>query len=353
MQILQRNSNTINIATFWENNQLKKYNFSPPYQRPDNVWTEEKKSFLIDSIMKNFPIPPIFLHQHIDDETGKTIYDVIDGKQRLNAIVDFIENRINLPEDFNGDNFGDSLLNGLKFSDLENPTLKNWKSNFWKYELSIEYVDTDQIDIVNNIFDRLNRNGEPLTAQELRNAKYNNSLIYKTVKLAIEVNFWKPLLSKLEQNRLEDHEFISELLFVILENQVFGSDNMNILDGLYEKYIIPENNQDVFDSAFKSFKAITEIIESFNLDYEKYKIYGVSHLYGIFCLAWVIYNRNESLENIPGKLDIFYKTLREKVDNEFTKEYQISMSAGTKYKGRRLRRINSLLSYLNLRNYES
>ena len=66
MDRLERSSNSINIASFWENYELKKYNFDPDYQRRGDVWNDNKKSFLIDTIFKNFPMPPIFLHQHID-----------------------------------------------------------------------------------------------------------------------------------------------------------------------------------------------------------------------------------------------------------------------------------------------
>jgi uncharacterized protein with ParB-like and HNH nuclease domain len=353
MKILDRNSNTINIATFWENYQLKKYDFSPNYQRPDSVWTESKRSFLIDTILKNFPMPPIFLHQHIDIKTGKTIYDVIDGKQRLTSIIDFIKGNIFLPEDFGGDGFGDEKLNGLKFSDLENLELTNWKKNFWKYEITIEYVDTDKELVVNNIFDRLNRNGSPLKPQELRNAKYNSSFFYALIKKAIKLDFWKPLLANLETNRLEDQEFISELLFVVLENQIFASDNPEILDNLYEKYIDSSIDAKTFDDAYTTFEEITRIIDSFQLDYEKYKISGVSHLYGIFCLGWVINNRGVTISNISNSLDNFYTQLRQKDNNPHTTEYQVSMNAGTKSRARRIRRVNSLLGFLNQEEFEN
>lgn len=64
MEILKRDSNSINIASFWEGFSLGKFNFDPPYQR-DSVWDEEKQSFFIDSILRNYPIPPIFLHQKL------------------------------------------------------------------------------------------------------------------------------------------------------------------------------------------------------------------------------------------------------------------------------------------------
>lgn len=344
MKVLDRNSNNINIATFWENHQLKKYNFEPSYQRPSDVWSDTKKSFLMDTIIKNFPMPPIFLHQHIDVTSGKTIYDVIDGKQRLTTIISFIENKISLPDDFSSDTFGDERLNGLSFKDLDNDELSEWKKVFWKYELTIEYVDTDQIEIVNNIFDRLNRNGEPLTSQELRNAKYHNSDFYALVEECSKIPFWAAPLNKLEKNRLEHHEFIAELLFVILEDDIFASDRTQIIDDLFKKYA----EQGLTNRAvtLDEFEKITAIMKSYNLDYDKYSIYGVSHLYGLFCLAWVINENSLTITDIHDKLTSFYELLRKKADNPMTKEYQISMNAGTKSRARRVRRINSLLEFL-------
>jgi hypothetical protein len=344
MKILERNSNNINIATFWENFQLKKYNFDPDYQRPSDVWSYTKKSFLIDTILKNFPMPPIFLHQHIDSNTGKTIYDVIDGKQRLTTIISFINNEVRIPDDFSNDTYGDEVLNGLFFKDFDEKELSEWKKVFWKYELTIEYVDTDQIDIVNNIFDRLNRNGEPLTNQELRNAKYHNSNFYKLIERCANIEFWQYPLSKLEKNRLEHHEFISELLFVILENQLFASDRTQIIDDLFSKYAVSEFKND--ESTFDEFVKITEIIKSFELKLDKYSIFGVSHMYGIFGLAWHMFENNIQIPDIKTKLDNFFTNLREKNNDPFTLEYQISMNAGTKSRARRVRRINALLEYL-------
>jgi len=344
MKVLERNSNNINIATFWENYQLDKYNFDPDYQRPSDVWSYSKKSFLIDTILKNFPMPPIFLHQHIDTETGKTIYDVIDGKQRLTTIISFIKNEVSIPDDFSNDTYGDEVLNGLSFKDFDEKGLSEWKKVFWKYELTIEYVDTDQIDIVNNIFDRLNRNGEPLTNQELRNAKYHNSSFYQLIAKCSKIPFWELPLSKLERNRLEHHEFISELLFVILENQLFASDKSEIIDGLFSKY----TNSDLenFDEIYKEFEDITAIIQSFNLNLDKYKIYGVSHMYGLFGLAWHIFENSIQIEDMALKLDSFYTDLRAKNNNPYATDYQVSMNAGTKSRARRIRRINALLEYL-------
>lgn len=344
MKILDRNSNNINIATFWENCQLEKYNFDPSYQRPSDVWSDSKKSFLIDTILKNFPMPPIFLHQHIDVETGKTIYDIIDGKQRLSTIRSFINNEISLPDDFSSDSYGDELLNGLSFADLDNAELSDWKKTFWKYELTIEYVDTDQVDIVNNIFDRLNRNGEPLTSQELRNAKFHDSAFYKLISKVAKNDFLKPVFDRLERNRLEDHEFAAELLFVVIEKQVFSSKKKQDVDSVFEQYANDEQLD--IDEHFETFSKVIEVMKTFKLDINKYSIFGVSHQYAIFCLAWLLYSRNTTIDNIDSKLDTFFTHLRNKDDNNYAKAYKASMSADTKSKVQRVRRINSILGYL-------
>jgi uncharacterized protein with ParB-like and HNH nuclease domain len=58
---------------------------SPHYQRRDR-WTAEKQSALIESFMINVPVPPIYLSE---DDYG--VYTVIDGKQRITAIHDFLD----------------------------------------------------------------------------------------------------------------------------------------------------------------------------------------------------------------------------------------------------------------------
>ncbi|KAE9861864.1 DUF262 domain-containing protein, partial [Escherichia coli] len=156
MDILKRDSNSINIASFWEGYSLNKFNFDPPYQR-DSVWDEEKQSFFIDSILRNYPIPPLFLHQKIDDDTGRITFEVVDGKQRLTAIVNFIKGIIISASEENDDE-----LTGVSFEDLGNEKYAEIKKLFWRYQMPIEYIDTEDEKIIDSIFDRLNRNGERL-----------------------------------------------------------------------------------------------------------------------------------------------------------------------------------------------
>ena len=281
MRTLGRESNTITISVFYENYLLNKYNFDPACQRK-SVWNEERESFLIDSIMKNFSIPPIFLHQKINDENGKTIYDVIDGKQRLTSIIKFIENKIPLPDDYSDDDFGDERLNGLKFEDLKDD-LSEYKKNFWRYNIPVEYIDTEDEKTINAVFDRLNRNGVPLNPQELRNAKYNSTNLMTLVNELSKIQFWNERFTN--SDRMENTEFISELILVILENEIFNA-NPKDIDNLYEKY--KDINKEHSDKVSSKFVTVTQNLNKLDLDYKKYNL-GVSHIYALwsfcfFCL---------------------------------------------------------------------
>ncbi|MCZ8090662.1 DUF262 domain-containing protein [Flavobacterium sp.] len=347
MNILNRNSTTINIANFWENYQLDKYNFEPDYQRKSDVWSPSKKSFLIDTILKNFPIPPIFLHQHIDEETGKTMYDVIDGKQRLGAILSFIKNEIRTPEDFHSDGFGIPELSDISFKDLDENNLSDWKKAFWRYDITIEYIDTNQVDVVNNIFDRLNRNGEPLTKQELRNAKYNSSGFYKLIKRLTQIEILQPVLNKLQRNRLEDEEYVTELLITSINKEVIAGDKPEMIDQKMEEY--SNSSQEILKEFENDFIKYSEFIRNLNLNLENLKIDGVSHFYALWGFA--IENlKNKTIEQINfeilnKKLEDFYQKYIEKSQIDLIQQYKTTMSAGTKSTARRKRRIDSLLQY--------
>ncbi len=65
----------------------RQINLSPGFQRK-SVWTASDRRRLIQSIVDGYPLPSIFLYQR--DHQGKLIYDVIDGKQRIETILMFM-----------------------------------------------------------------------------------------------------------------------------------------------------------------------------------------------------------------------------------------------------------------------
>ena len=160
------------------------------------------------------------------------------------------------------------------------------------------------------MFDSLNRNGEALTRQELRNAKYHSSPLYRLVRELAQLPHFEIIFRKLQTNRLEHQEFVSELLFALIENQVMVGDNPTLLDEMYDRYTSDITFEGRVPLIRDNFIAITELLSSFQLDFEKYKIQGLSHYYALWLMAMTIYTRHIPQANLPELLDEFFLRFR-------------------------------------------
>ncbi len=347
-----RKSTNITISLFYEQYQLNKYNIDPPYQRDKNIWDEKQKSFLLDTILKNFPIPPVFVEQKIDTSTGKTTYDVIDGKQRLTTIVDFIEGKIKLPDTFGNDDYGYAILNGKTFDEIkqlqENDEIcKEYISVFWSYVLTIEYIENPDSKVVDSIFDRLNREGARLNAQELRKANYYDTIIFNDLYKLRNEDFFANILQTLNKNRLQDVSFITEIYMLAYYNEIFDGVEEKI-DEKFEE-MVSLIDEDKSNEIVEKIHNLEDIVTQFDLDYKGYSISGVSHLYAIFWLANYIYNHDIQINNdFSKKLKKFYEDLRGDRNLLQTQIYHASMQSASKYKSSRKKRVLALLDYFGL-----
>lgn len=153
---------------------------APKYQRRFR-WDESRKSKLIESFLMNVPIPPIFLNE---DDFGK--YSVIDGKQRLSSINEFISGKLTLSDlivfkDLNGKNFFDlpiEFQNSLKIR----ATVR-----------AIIILRQSDKDIKYEVFQRLNTGGVRLNSQEIRNSAFPSILNDKIIELSEGRKFHKML----------------------------------------------------------------------------------------------------------------------------------------------------------------
>lgn len=353
-KFFERNSTKLTVSEFYDNYSLKKYNFDASYQRKSDVWAEDKKSFLIDSILKNYPIPAIFMRP-IVDHNGKTKYDIVDGKQRLQAIISFIEGEIPLTTYFAEDNFLDEQsrllaenIAGKKFEDIKDEKAStDYIKQFWTYALQIEYLYEDDLDLVSSVFDRLNRNGEPLNPQELRNAKYSTAPLLKVIKDLSNIYFLKDKRERLKIERMEDEEFVSELLFLVLNKKTLDS-TPAVLDAQYEKY---KNDEKNLKEGAEEFKQVIRFMESLELDYENNKrLCWTTHLYTLFSLCWYCVNNNIGVGKIKKPVSNFYSEYFSK-DTKYTgylKEYKDAASSRTRSASQKNNRMNALLKYCDI-----
>ncbi len=135
----------------------KRLNLNPEFQRRGR-WTLQQRSRLIESIIMNVPIPPVFLGE---DRYGK--YVVLDGRQRLTAIDDFVRGRYALEE---LDVWEE--LNKKRFDQLGD--VKDFINR--RFIPAVAILRESSPDIKYDVFDRLNTGGVVLAAMELRNALF-------------------------------------------------------------------------------------------------------------------------------------------------------------------------------------
>lgn len=143
---------------------------NPDYQRMGGVWTLEKKQLLMDSILNDYDIPKIYLHAFSREQKKLDGYSyaVIDGRQRLEAIWQFIEGKFALSEDFKYQSDESFNLARLGYSDIA-ASYPKIKIKFDSFVLPVVGVDTDDQDLIEDMFSRLNE-AVPLNAAEKRNA---------------------------------------------------------------------------------------------------------------------------------------------------------------------------------------
>ena len=236
---MNRNLTNQDISWFLDLHEKQQLNLDPPYQRR-SVWSPRDRRFFVDTILNNYPAPPVFLHKTMD-QLGRSTYHVVDGKQRLQTIIDFVNDRFRIPDDF-----ADINLQRKKWTDLPRET----KLAFWNYSLIVEMLPDVSEAMIRSIFERINRNSRRLTSQELRHAKYEGwfiSFVETEAARAEWVNFGVVTASRAK--RMADVQFISELCAAILTQRVLGF-SQNFLDDLYAEYEDTSELGDFQEDAF-------------------------------------------------------------------------------------------------------
>ena len=118
---------------------------NPDYQR-GYVWETEDKELLIDSIFNNIGIGKITLVRLLNGDCG---YEILDGKQRLNTLVEFYENRF--------------PYKGYYYNDLSNID----QAHFIHYGISVGYITYADKKTILKYFLMLNRTGKTMDKKQL------------------------------------------------------------------------------------------------------------------------------------------------------------------------------------------
>lgn len=242
------------------------------YQRK-LVWSETEKACLIDSIFKGYPIPLILFAEYTG-KNGKIFYEVLDGMQRLNAIVGFIESEFPVGGRYFDikqlaraqQSEAEGLFVGYHGDALYEPSIC---ANLLDYQLAVTSYKVESEENVFEIFRRINSGGRQLSSQEQRQAgvlcsfsdlvrgiaadirgdstseqvalcdmpqiSIGNSRENSRYGLDADKTFWikQGILAVQDLKDSDDEEIIADILISILLNEPFARSQEN-LDKAYD-----------------------------------------------------------------------------------------------------------------------
>lgn len=166
---------TWSILEIYQKTKSGRLNLSPDYQR-NNIWKIDKQTAFIESLFMGIIIPPIYVVEipgtNMLEESS---YEVVDGKQRLSTIKNFLTNEIALHEkslEYYTDWFG-----GKKYTDITSE-YKELTNAMLSSVLDIYVITANSPEFTKyDIFSRLNKGAEKLKVNEIRKAIYRSQLL--------------------------------------------------------------------------------------------------------------------------------------------------------------------------------
>ena len=190
----------------------KRYVMNPDFQR-DFIWSEDKQSKLIESVVMRIPLPVFYM---AEDSEGRMI--VVDGLQRLSTFKRFSDGelKLKLPDR--------SELDGRSFADLP-PKYQNRLEdcNLIFYIIDSKAPERARLDI----FERVN-GGQQLTRQQMRNCLYMGEATRFLKDEAQTDVFREATGGSLSRKTMRDREFVNRFCaFQVLGPEAYRRGDMD------------------------------------------------------------------------------------------------------------------------------
>jgi hypothetical protein len=196
----------------------------PPYQR-NPVWSTPQKAALIDTLLRGYPVPEIYLQETVDAKGSEHHY-VVDGQQRIRACLEFVQG------DFHLDPEASPEYGEVAFEDLDPAA----QQQIYAYKFIVRVMPNVPEEEIRFIFKRLNQNVVALNRQELRHSTYWGAFIQSMENLASD-EFWTEsgIFSANDFRRMLDVEYVSELAVGWLQGFQNKKDSLDKWYAAYEE----------------------------------------------------------------------------------------------------------------------
>lgn len=218
---------------------------APDFQRQANIWKDDVKSRLIESILIRIPLPAFYVDATNEDEDQ---WLVVDGLQRLSALKHFVNDK-------------KLKLCGLEYlKELEGKTYdqleRRYQRRIEETQVTVYLIEKGTPpEVKYNIFKRINTGGSPLSPQELRHALNPGKATKFLAKLANCQEFQEVIdLSDSKKKRMDDREFVLGFLAFSLtsyESYQDGARDLFLNQGLVKGNKLSETELDNIENDFK------------------------------------------------------------------------------------------------------
>ena len=204
------------------------------YQRSDQVWPDAARSYLIETVLLEYPIPKLALHQVSDPATGESHQELVDGQQRSAALRAFFADKFALSAAVE-----DAALRGLRFSTLS----REQQMTFRNFQLDVDLFLGAEGSQIREVFRRINSYTVPLNPEEQRHAQFQGVFKWFLHRLGLQLNkAWEPMGIFAEKAlvRLADTKLLAEIVHAMLHG--ISTTSKRTLDRLYK------DNDERFDA---------------------------------------------------------------------------------------------------------
>ena len=294
----------------------------PDFQRK-LVWSIRHKESFIDTILKGFPFPEIYIAQSgIDLEPFQAQQVVVDGQQRLSTIISYINGEL-------------PCKKILHYSALDNQQ----KAAFLNYDVVVRDLKDASSDTIKEVFRRINLTQYRLNDIEINNAIYEGEFISTAKDILNHLdNGSFPLFSDNELNRMGDLNYILMIMATLEEGGYFAGNTMT------GEYIVK------YDDSYKNAETMKDkilnlfhVIKTFNLDTDS-MWYRKSNFFTMFVELSKV---SQIPDDIVAKIHSFEDEVlanKGNEENDFGKYYSV-MYTGTNSRGARIKRADIFCKY--------
>lgn len=327
------------LSLFFNPTTVDKTDYKPPYQR-NYVWDDEKATYFIESIFLGTEIPPLIYYC----KNGKN--EIIDGRQRYETILRFIDGRLKLKKSGFTKLGSQSIgLVGRSFEDLSpaNKSLfEDTKIRIIEFSFYSNNIARYEEELVKKeIFQRYNSGITPLKSSEIESALYYYDNLNDCIKAHLNTDFGEKLRYVLLFDNDKKDLMLKKVREILVLPQIpvkyYAIKKQAIIQKFFN-YLSENSDDETIAQIYSDFAATTDLVYDMILELEKN---GVERNRLISeCLFWAISvirinhgilavsesDKKAIADHIMHNIAIF-KTTRSSFYNEIKSRYEIVAGA--------------------------